>query len=561
MLTRLSIRHFLLIEQLDFEPHSGLTALTGETGAGKSILFNALGLTVGDRANSDLIRSGADHASITSTWQLPDTHSVWHSLDEMGLVYSHDEPLVLRRILKPDSSKGFVNDQAVSSGYLKTLGSYLVEIQGQFAQHSLLNPQNHLAVLDTALDKDDMACLGLTAEAWRRLRESRKIHAQQQEDISQLEAEREYLEHNVIELRQLAPEIGEDQQLAMQRLRLQHRDSLLEGLGKALDTLQGEQSAEDQTHKAAAILARLDAQGGDGLTAAITALDHALSHLAESADAVRDLVYVTKEDDTHPDEIEERLFALREAARKHKVEADELPSVLTTMEAQLNTLDTSRQTLEASAQELQAATDNYHRQAQALSQARTKAARRLEQQTTRELPDLKLAKARLHIGITSLPDNKWGERGCDAIQFEVQTHPDLPSGPLHKVASGGELSRLMLAMKMALSGAENGVTLVFDEVDAGIGGATAAAVGQRLQTLAQRQQILVVTHSPQVAAASDQQWHVSKNDDHPGTLTNIQQLDETTRLEELARMLSGSDITTPGREAAAALLVSARKTP
>ena len=566
MLARLSIRNLLLIEALDLEFHSGLTALTGETGAGKSILLDALALSIGERARADLLRSGASQASVTAVWQLPANHPVWQSLVHQDLDLDSHEPLILRRNLRQagqqsarqSGSKAFVNDQPVSLNLLRGLGQQLVEIQGQYAQHGLLDPRQHALLLDTALEPAEQPLLSGLSAAWDQLSRARRALAEMQARVAQLEAEREYLSHHSEALLTLAPELGEDEALAAQRTRLQQRDTVIEVLRKSLAQLSGDKGAEAQTYAVVRLLERLNERVGDRLVPVLGALDGALTQLSEASEFLRDQLYEEESDPQSIDAVEERLFALREAARRYQVSPDALPAVLADMQAQLATLDDASAALMQLEGETSAAETHYQQQAGAVSKARQRAAQRLEARTAEELPDLKLNKARLAVQLEALPDDKQGARGLERVEFHVQTNPDLPAGPLHKVASGGELSRFMLAMKVALSGAEKGLTLVFDEVDAGVGGATAAAVGQRLQRLAQQQQILVVTHSPQVAAASDQHWRVEKYETEGATRTAIQALSAEQRQEELARMLSGSNVTPEGREAARALLASAR---
>jgi DNA repair protein RecN (Recombination protein N) len=551
MLTRLSIRDVVLIERLDLVFHGSLSVLTGETGAGKSILLDALGLTLGDRGQAGLIRPGADRAQATAEFDLALDHPALKFLAEHDI--EADSPLILRRALTADGrSRAYVNDQPVSIGLLAELGSILVEIHGQHETRGLLNPANHRALLDAAGGHGKLVTSVANAHDAMRAAELAEIDAR-----TALEAARrdqEFLRHAVEELDQFAPEAGEEDSLANERRFLMAGAKLTEALETASREVSEATDVEGALNRALRAIDRHKDEAAGRFDAAIAALSRAA---AESADAIAEIATAGQSlnsDSGRQDQVEERLFALRALARKHGVPADALAAHAESLRAKLAAIDDSDaaiKTLTAAALKTRAA---YEKAAKALTQARTKAARVLDSAITKELPPLKLEKAVFATKLETLTKEAWGPAGAERVHFEIAANPGSPPGPLHRVASGGELARIMLALRVVLAGDSAVPTLVFDEVDAGISGATAAAVGERLSRLGSEVQVLVITHSPQVAARGVQHLRVEKNSANDVTATSVAELAPAERREEIARMLAGARITDEARAAADKLL-------
>jgi DNA repair protein RecN (Recombination protein N) len=560
VLQNLSIRDVLLIDRLDLDLSAGLSALTGETGAGKSILLDALGLALGGRAESGLVRPGAAQAGVTAEFSLAADHPVFTQLREQGI--DDASPLILRRQIAADGrGRAFINDQPVSVALLRRCGEFLVEIEGQFEQQGLLDVGNHRALLDSfgAL-KGKAAEL---AQLWRGWRAAGTARAELEAQILQARRDEEYLRHAVGELAAIEPKAGEEAELSEQRRLLMNREKLLEALTAALEDLTGSDGADHGLRSAQRRLDRIADKAGDLVAPVIAALDRAGSELMEGAAALERLL---RNPDLAPkrlEQIEERLFALRDLSRKHNVPADLLAEHGAALAEKLAALDDQTGRLAKLTQAEAAARQAYMSAAEALSAARHKAAKKLDAAVTAELPPLKLDKARFATRFERQPENDWGEHGLDRVAFEVATNPGLPPGPLAKIASGGELSRFLLALKVVLAEADPVPTLVFDEVDSGVGGATAAAVGERLAQLASRLQVLVVTHSPQVAARAIRHWRVEKASGPArgakgATATRVVELDAAGRREEIARMLSGATVTDEARAAADQLMAPPR---
>jgi DNA repair protein RecN (Recombination protein N) len=552
VLQHLSIRDVLIIDRLDLDLGAGLSALTGETGAGKSILLDALGLALGGRAESGLVRPGASQASVAAEFAIGADHAVFDLLREQGI--EDAQPLILRRQLSADGrSRAFINDQPVSVALLRRAGERLVEIEGQFEQQGLLDTANHRALLDAfgAL-RNKAEELARLWDGWRAAGEAR---AALETQILRARRDEEYLRHAAGELAAIDPKPGEEAELSDRRRMLMNREKLLEALNAAHGDLAGHDGAELSIRAAQRRLDRLADKAGDLTAPILAALDRAGSELAEAIAALEKLL---RDPDLAPkrlEEIEERLFALRDLSRKHNVPADLLAELGAKLAAQLAALDDQSGRLTKLSQEEAAARQAYTAAAEALSRSRQKAAKNLDAAVTAELPPLKLDKARFATRFERLPESEWGANGLDRLAFEVATNPGLPPGPLAKIASGGELSRFLLALKVVLAEADPVPTLVFDEVDSGVGGATAAAVGERLARLATRLQILVVTHSPQVAARATGHWRVEKaSGAKNATLTRVVELDAAGRREEIARMLSGATVTDEARAAADRLM-------
>ena len=564
MLTALSIRDVVLIERLDLAFDVGLTVLTGETGAGKSILLDSLGLALGARAESGLVRAGAEQASVTACFTPPDGHAVAAILDEYGL--EPEDDIVLRRVVAKDGrSRAFVNDHPVGVGLLRRIGAQLVEVQGQHEQMSLADPASHAGLLDAF--GVPSALRQAVAQSWRDWQRAVEALAMAREAIAAAERDEDYLRHAVDELATLAPRLGEEEQLAQERQRLQQQERRAEAIGAALAEL----TPKDRrtTGPAAAMraasraLQRLAPTGHAALLPAgpanpaepaIAALERAEEALAEAETLLTRLVAEADVDPRLLEQAEERLFALRAAARKHGVAVADLPALLDTLSARLAALETGAAEIVALEQAAQATRAHYLSVAADLSKSRKAAAEKLQKAVARELPPLRLDKARFFVEAEPMPESAWGPGGMDQVRFLIATNPGQPPGPLARVASGGELSRLMLAMKVVLSAGSAVPTLVFDEVDSGIGGATAAAVGERLARVAEQLQVLVVTHSPQVAARGGAHLRVAKSASRDRTATLVDRLDHNARREEIARMLAGEVISDAARAAADDLL-------
>ena len=558
MLVGLTINNVVLIEKLELAFATGLTVLTGETGAGKSILLDALGLALGARAESSLVRSGANQASVIAEFHLPAGHAALALLDEQGI--EQDENLILRRQLGSDGrSRAFVNDQPVSVGFLKTLGEHLIEIEGQFETHGLLDPATHRDLLDGfGGHRREVEKVGEAFRAWR---SAEAALAEAQNILDKARADEDFLRHAVSELELAAPLADEETKLAMERQLLLSGAQVIEAVNAAHQDLAGDRGADRALIAAERRLQRLGDKLGDALSGELAAITGSLERAGvELRDAIAGIQNLQSSLDADParlERVEERLHLLRDLARKHRVRADALPELLADLSARLQLIDGKSGDIAGLSTKATETRKSYLAVAGLLTQARQKAARQLDTAVARELAPLKLEKARFVTRIEALPDSQLGEMGADRIAFEVATNPGAEPGPIQRIASGGELARFMLALKVALSRAQPVPTLVFDEVDAGIGGATAAAVGERLKRLADQLQVLVITHSPQVAALGAQHWRVEKKVAKGITSTSVATLTSEARREEIARMLSGATISDEARAAAEKLLKGA----
>lgn len=551
MLIGLSIRDIVLIERLSLSFGNGLSVLTGETGAGKSILLDALGLALGGRADSSLVRHGAVQAVVVAEFELPADHPATAILIEQDIETA--DTLVLRRTLTADGrSRAFLNDQPVGVALLRRLGETLVEVHGQFDTQGLLNPQTHRGVLDAYGQLTGRAAaVAACWNDWQRIEEARRTTA---EDSARARAEEDYLRYAVAELDSLDPKIGEEATLAESRAMLMHREKLAEAMRTARGELTGERGAEHALAGAHRVLARVADKAGGRLDPIVAALDRAAAETADAVSALQALAGDIDLDGDNLDKLEERLFALRAAARKHSLAVDALPALRTELARRLSLIENQGDQLTRLGREAERAREAFLTQARQLSEARRSAALRLDKGVARELAPLKMDKARFTTAITDAAEAEWGAAGIDKIAFTVTTNPGAPPGPINKIASGGELARFMLALKVVLAEIGTVPTLVFDEVDTGIGGAVAAAVGERLARLGANLQILVVTHSPQVAARGHCHLQVRKRVAGGKTVTDVGRLDEAQRREEIARMLSGATITAEARAAADSLI-------
>ncbi|MBN43478.1 MAG: DNA repair protein RecN [Alphaproteobacteria bacterium] len=560
MLRHLSIRDIVLIDRADLSFGPGLSTLTGETGAGKSILLDAFGLALGARSHAGLVRRGAEKASITAIFDVNTTPPLKKLLDKHEISINRDEELILRRIVGIEGRSGaFLNDQPISIGLLRQIGDALVEIHGQFERFSLAEPANQRRALDAfAGIGDDRSIVAKHFRTWHeamaRLNDAQEVMSMSAEKADGLRAA-------LKELDLLDPQSGEEATLSSRRQILQNAGRLAETLNAATESLMGEDGAENMLQRATGRLVRDDEISGGRLGPIIAAIDKSSAELAEAIQELNSVAHALDADTGEIELVEERLFAILAAARRHQVGADELPAFRESLSSRLATIDGYDDNLSALTKDVEAARRAYCVAAEELSQARQKAAKELDAKITREFEPLKLDNARLVTNVRPLDEGDWTELGIDAVSFYVSTNPGAEPGPLGRIASGGELSRFMLALKVVLAGTSGARTIVFDEVDTGIGGATAKAVGERLAKLADaggKQQILVVTHSPQVAASAEEHLRVEKRTNGKAgektVTTNVVRLDAAERREEIARMLSGADITDEARAAADKLM-------
>ncbi|HTS94776.1 MAG TPA: DNA repair protein RecN [Stellaceae bacterium] len=553
MLQSLSIRDVVLIDRLELGFHPGLGVLTGETGAGKSILLDALGLALGVRAESGLVRTGAEQAVVSAEFSLPAGHPARLVLSEHGFIGAGEEQAVLRRVLAADGrSRAFINDQPASIGLLREVGELLVEIEGQFAQRGLLDAGTHREALD-AFGGHGAEVETLRA-AFRTWRDARAARAAAEEQLAKARAEEDYLRHALGELETLKPEQGEEQRLAESRGFLQQREKLGEALEGALAELAGDRGAERAVNAALRPLERLRDRLGERLDPAVAALDRVAGELREAVAQIEAALHSLGPAGLSLEQIEERLFALRALARKHGASVDGLVALRTEIAAKVAALEDGGGEVKRLQRREAELRNDYVAAASRLGERRRAAAKSLDAAVAKELKPLKLERARFQTVLAPLPEPEWGEGGAERVHFEVQTNPGAPPGPIGKIASGGELARFLLALKVVLARTLPATTLVFDEVDSGIGGAVAAAVGERLHRLGESLQVLVVTHSPQVAAKGTHHWRVAKRQAASKTLTTVDELTAAERREEIARMLSGSTVTAEARAAAASLM-------
>lgn len=558
MLVGLTIGNVVLIEKLELGFAPGLTVLTGETGAGKSILLDALGLALGARAESGLVRAGATQAAVTAEFHLPADHAALNLLDEQGI--ERDENLILRRQLGNDGrSRAFVNDQPVSVAFLKSLAEHLIEIEGQFETHGLLDPATHRDLLDGFGGHRTEATR--TAEAYRQWKAADGALVEAQSVLEKARADEDFLRHAVAELELADPQPEEETKLAMERQLLLSGAQVIEAVNAAHQDLAGDRGADRALISAERRMQRLSDKLGEALGTELAAIAGSLERAGvELRDAIAGIQNLQSSLDADParlERVEERLHLLRDLGRKHRVRADTLPDLLAELSTRLQLIDGKSGDIAGLAARAAETRKAYLAAAGSLTQVRQKSAKTLDAAVMKELAPLKLEKARFATRIEALPDAQLGENGADRIAFEVATNPGAEPGPIQRIASGGELARFMLALKVSLSRAQPVPTLVFDEVDAGIGGATAAAVGERLKRLAEQLQVLVITHSPQVAALGAQHWRVEKKVAKGITSTNVATLSKEQRREEIARMLSGATISDEARAAADKLLKGA----
>lgn len=551
MLKSLSIRNVVLIDKLDLDFQNGFSVLSGETGAGKSILLDSVGLLLGKRAEIGMIRSGCDKLSVCGNFEIADKKGELAALcAEYDLDFDHE--IIIKRTLNQDGKgKIFFNDQPITQKLLKEIGSYLVEIHGQFDNQGLLNPATHLSVLDNYGAYPEKIIAMKAAFAVYKKAKDERVNAE--EKIAKAKADEENLRHWVDEFQKLQPRENEQEELEEKRRQMMNAEKILENLDAAYKAISqgGVQSALRQ---AQAAISRVNALLNGKFDNIYTLLDTALVNADEASEEIETASNEVSLNQNELDAVEERLFALKALARKHSTTVEELPLVWRQMEESLQTMERGEENIENLRKLEEAAYKDYVKKATEVSQARLAAALRLDGKIQAELPDLKMEKARFMTQISTKPESQWNENGRDEVCFMVSTNPNTPYGSISKIASGGELARFMLALKVNLAQSSQVETMIFDEVDTGIGGATAQAVGEKLAKLGEQVQVLVVTHSPQVAAQSKYHYKVEKTTVDNVTTTSLRELSAAEKTEEVARMLSGEHITDEARAAAKVLI-------
>lgn len=551
MLTALSIRDVVLIEALDLDFTNGLGVLTGETGAGKSILLDALGLALGNRADSGLVRHGTERARVSASFApLSAGHAALTLLDDAGIEVEPGEPLVIRREVKRDGgSRGFIADQPASAALLREVGATLVEIHGQHDERGLLNPRGHRALLD-AFGRLDTAAVAAAHAEWR---SAEAALTEARDRLLSDASEGEWLDHSIAEITALAPVAGEEEALAEARSTMQKGEKLAEDMAAIDKLLGGSDGALAQLRAATRRLDRLAAEH-PLFAEALAAFDRALIEAGEGEDALGRAAEALRFDPAELDRIETRLFDLRALARKHRIEADGLAALLEELTARRAAIDAGEQSLADLERRVANSQSAYRTAAEALHAARVIAAAALDKAVASELAPLKLDSAQFRTAVEPLDPSQWGAHGADRVEFLIATNPGAPFAGLMKIASGGELSRFLLALKVSLAEVGGADTIIFDEIDRGVGGAVASAIGERLSRLSDSRQLLVVTHSPQVAARGTRHYMIAKTSDGTVARTGVRRLDSSERREEIARMLSGADITDEARAQAARLM-------
>jgi DNA repair protein RecN (Recombination protein N) len=550
MLRQLAVHNVVLVERLELEFHPGLSVLTGETGAGKSILLDALGLALGSRADSGLIRAGRDSASVSAELDLPAGHAAYGLLAAQDLAAEPGEPVMVRRSLKSDGgSRAFIGAAAVPAGLLRDVGSLVVEIHGQHDDRGLLNPKGHRALLDTFGRIDT----GEIEAAWTEVTRIEAALQSARSDLAEAERNRDYLAHASAEIETLSPEAGEETSLAEERAAIQAGLKAGESLTGLDELLGGSNGALALLRQAARRIERGAAEH-PLLAEALASLDRALIEATEAEDRITRAADTLAFDPARLELVESRLFDIRRLARKHRVEPDALAALGEEMRAQLSAIDAGGARAAELDRQLIAAREAYAAAAGRVAEQRRESAAGLDAAVAAELGPLKLDSARFRTAFAAAEP---GPSGTDRVEFEISTNPGAPFGALTRIASGGELSRFILALKVALAEAGTAATMIFDEIDRGVGGAVASAIGERLAQLARQSQVLVVTHSPQVAARAAHHYRIEKSHGADGTRTTVRKLDEAERREEIARMLSGASITEEARAQASRLLDAA----
>jgi len=552
MLSAISIRNIVLIDQLDLVLERGMTALTGETGAGKSILLDSLSLALGGRGDASLVRKGCPQGQVVASLHLPLDHQVRDLMRENEI--EDDEEIILRRVQYADGrTRGFVNDQPVSAKFMRQLGVHLIEIHGQHDDRALVDPATHRTVLDAFGDcQADLAKVNSTFKA---LGEAQNALNRQEAKLSKAQEDEDFARHIIGELSELNTEVGEEETLAATRQRLMALEKAADEVKEADQVLNGPNAASSSLAGLMRQLMRKGEAEGGLFTPLVESLDATLIALDRSSEALEEIKRQMDFDPLELERCEERLFALRAAARKHQISCDELPALLEKYELAIRDLEQGGDDLTALREALDKARQNYQAAAKLLSDKRAMAGKKLVAAVEAELPDLKLGQAKFIVD-QQIDENRESGNGFDVIEFHVQTNPGTHPGPMMKVASGGELSRFLLALKVVLADKGSAPVLIFDEIDTGVGGAVADAIGKRLARLSSKVQVLSVTHAPQVAARAATHLLIEKQVIAEGSLTrtHVAELDDKSRREEVARMLAGSTITDEARAAAHRLI-------
>ena len=551
MLASLSVSNIVLIKQLtlDFEP--GLTVLTGETGAGKSILLDALGLALGSRADFCLIRQGSEQAQVSAIFNVNRTSPIWALVEEAGI--SSEDQLILRRRLKSDGkSTATINDVPVSVGLLRQVGDMLVEIQGQFEGRGLLDTSTHIALLDRAAGHQQR--LSELRQSWQRWADARAALEQARQALDNAKAEEDWLRDAVEVLDQLAPQTGEEENLITERTRLANVSKIGEGIARAEDALFGDSGAQNGLGAAINSIEKAAELAGGPLDETLAALQRAEAEFAEAGSLIHAASDSLEANPRQLEYLDERLHALRQQSRKHNCDIDDLPQTHKKLAARLAGIEDQSGQIGALNEAAAQWQDRYQSLAATIDDGRRDAAKRLDAAVAAELPPLKLEGASFRTVIRQLDESQWGPFGTSTVRFEASTNKGIAPGPIDKIASGGELARFLLALKVVLESSSDPRSLIFDEVDSGVGGAVAAAVGKRLARLGQAVQTLVITHSPQVAAKGAHHLRIYKTASDETVISGTEALSATQRTEEIARMLAGESITAEARAAATALL-------
>lgn len=553
MIVSLTIRDIVLIDRLQMDFEDGLCVLSGETGAGKSILLSGIGLAIGARGGKELIRHGKEQGSVGAEFSINKNHKVWKILDDSHLDYEAGQIILRRVIMKDGRSKAFINDQSVSISLLRSVGETLIEIHGQHDERGLLNPAGHRSLLDDFGSYDDL--LKRLQKNYQTLCTLKQSLSDEQEKLEKAKQDEDYIRHNLDELLELNPKSGEEQELAKERTLMMQGESLSEGLGEILNKLLNDKGADTLLRLTLRKIERMAEKAPGLLDTVSESLEQAAN---ETTGAISELEEVIRNLEFNPYDLEnteERLFALRAAARKHNCQPDALAQIKDDFEKKLAALAFSDEEVKRLSKEVNAAQDKFEKNVGKLSALRQKTAKQLDAQVNKELPALKLDKAEFNTYLEPLEPENWTASGGERVEFRVSTNPGAPFGGLIKIASGGELSRFILALKVVLARKTSVATLIFDEIDQGVGGAVANAVGERLAKLASKAQILVITHSPQVAARGSSHWLINKSArDDEAVLTDVIQLENEHRREEIARMLAGAKVTKEARAAADNLL-------
>ncbi len=552
MLQSLSIRNVVLIDKLDLDFKSGLSVLTGETGAGKSILLDSLGLVLGNRAETSLIRQGEDKLSVTAQFSLQKQTPALRALLDEYEIEADDELLIKRSLTRDGKGKIFINDQPAGAKLLKEIGKYLVEVHGQFDNQGLLNPANHLDVLDAYGAYKPLA--ERTATAFAAYKKARAARQEAEKNIARAKEDEENLRHWVDELEKMNPRPDEEDELGKKRQEMMNAEKIIDSLNYAYGALTERADVQGAIRSAQSAMDKANTLVDGRYQTIIDMLDQALIDISETVNELEEVSHNVSLNQNELENIEERLYALRGLARKHNVAVSDLPQTLADFRNRLSTIELGEEGIAALRKAEDTAKLDYVKAANELSSARQAAALQLDNKVMSELPPLKMEKARFVTVVEKTDESGWSEKGFNNVYFTVATNPNSPQGPLNKIASGGELARFMLALKVNLAQSSSVATMIFDEVDAGVGGATAQAVGERLARLARDVQVLVVTHSPQVAACGNNHFKVEKSTADNVTTTTVRELTKIEKSEEIARMLAGEVITDAARAAAKVLM-------